>query len=393
MSENRDRESPPAVLHLITRFQQGGAEKTTQHALEALLNAEEEYDLRLGFGVESEEDHVEELRQEGVDVHKFTFIRHYNPIAALIAIFEVAMYLHFEDIDLIHTHSTEAGVIGRIAGGIAGTPVIIHEVHGDPITPDRNSFLNWFITAAERLSARFASAIIVKSKLVYNDFIGRGIGRPDQYKLIYHGIDLSEYRTEKEGSEVEDSIIANSEATTLLFVGRLEQGKGLIDLLDSFEQLDEEVELLIAGTGERGDKVGQEIAKRGLSSRVHLLGYRDDISRLLNTSDIFVLPSYREGTPRVITEALASGTPVVATNIAGIPEQVNNGKTGLLFRPGDTIQLQEHLERLISSPQLRADYGKAAEENVDLFSKSTSAQEIKQLYRSFLYSRELSLER
>lgn len=355
------------VLHLITRYLDGGAETTTQNTIDALIEAESPYDVRLGTGAEYDSKRLREL---DVEIAVFRSIRHYNPITAVIAVISVAWYLRREDIDVIHTHSTEAGIIGRLAGYLGNTPVVIHEIHGDPITADRNPVLNRVLLAIERHTAPLADRLIVKSKRIRDTFLKRGIGRQSQYELIYHGVDIERFHTETD--ELDDSSVR------LLFVGRLAKGKGLFDLLDSVERL-EGVQINIVGDGPLRETLANEVKQRGLES-VTLLGYRENIPLFMAHSDVLVLPSYREGTPRVITEAMASGLPVVATDIAGIPEQVVEGETGFLVPPGDVEALTAALRRLVNNPQLRAELGNAARFRVDRFDVETAKAAYRDLY-------------
>lgn len=360
------------VLHLITRYLDGGAETTTANTLTALAEAETEYDLRLGTGAEHDPSRLRSLEERGYGTVVFRSMRHYNPVSAVVAVFAVAWYLHCEDIDVIHTHSTEAGVIGRFAGWLARTPVVVHEIHGDPITADRNPLLNQALLVLERLSAPLADRLIVKAERIRETFLDRGIGRREQYELIYHGVDIARFR------DIPDVAPADDGPVRLLFVGRLEDGKGLFDLLDAVERL-EEVRLDIAGDGPLYNDLQTAVSDRDLN--VTLLGYRDDIPQLMSRADVFVLPSYREGTPRVITEAMAAGLPVVATDIAGIPDQVTDGKTGVLVTPGDVDELTRVLRELISDPHRRGRYGALAQEHVNEFAVETAAERYRDLYR------------
>lgn len=367
------------VLHLITRFVVGGgAEKTTLQTLEALHHAERDYDIRLGFGHEHEPDRVNEI-DDWIETVKFDMIRHYDLLRAPLAVLQVAKYLRTEQIDLLHTHGTEAGIIGRWAAFLANTPVVIHEIHGVPFTRDRNPLLNKFIEVMERISAPLATILIVKSKKIRDEFLNRGIGRREQYELIYHGVDIDWYR------EADSTFESVREVVNLLFIGRLVEGKGLFDLLEAFERLSEteSVRLWIVGDGPLRESLQTTVDRRGLED-VRLLGYREDVSGLLASADVFVLPSYREGTPRVITEALAAGVPVVSTRIAGIPEQVDHGTTGYLYEPGNIEDLERYLGRLVASANRRERMGSAAAKDVNNFSLDVANERFTRLYDRLL---------
>lgn len=368
------------VLHLITRFIGGGAESVAENQIRGLLKAEKCYDVRLGFGNEYDQERVHSLERNGIETCCFDQIRHYSLTRTIPAIFQVKRYLETHQIGLIHTHSTEAGIIGRWAAIFAGTPVIIHEIHGDPIAQDRSFVLNTFVWLMEWLSAPIATKIIVGSNQIRETFLNRGIGTKTQYELIYDGIN-----TEKFEDAPPARLPLSDSNLRLLFIGRLDDGKGLFDLIEAFDRLEEsDVDLLIAGDGPLESKLDKEIRKRGLGQSIHLLGYREDVPNLLAASDVLVLPSYREGTPRVISEALASGTPVVSTRIAGIPEQVSHGECGLLIDPGDVDALVDALNRLLNPEEMRQKMTQACRSQVERFSMEREQREIAQLYERLL---------
>jgi glycosyltransferase involved in cell wall biosynthesis len=368
------------VLHLITRFLGGGAETTLESQVEGLLQADRRYDVQLGYGLEFDDKRAARMRECGVSTTCFDHIRHYSLLYTLPAVVQVARFLRFREINVLHTHSTEAGIIGRWAAKLAGTPVVIHEIHGDPVTADRSRLLNGFLQVLERVSAPLATRIIVKSERIRDSYLERGIGHPEQYELIYHGIDIEQFQRAERAS-----LPGDDDAINLVFIGRLQDGKGLPDLLAAVDRLDQDdIELAIAGKGPLDVTLTEMIAERGLDESVHLLGYRDDIPAILHSADVLVLPSYREGTPRVISEALASGTPVVSTSIAGIPEQVEHGICGLLIEPGDVDALVESLTRLIDSSELRKRMSEACHTRVAQFMKEREQRLLTDLYDRLL---------
>ena len=363
------------VLHLITRFLDGGAEKTTVRTIKTLLDSDHPYDVRLGVGAEYDPDRLSELP---VDSHAFQSLRHYNPAAAVVAIFEVGKYLRSNEIDILHTHSTEAGIIGRFASRLAGTETVIHEIHGDPVTDDRSRLLNYFLLKAEQLSAQFTTHFVVKSEKIKSDYISRGIGSPSQYSTICHGVNTK--RFEHANSIPRFSSIS---CPVLLFVGRIEQGKGLYDLLNATESIlqNNRLHVIIAGEGTISEAIQNEIQTRGLCHDIEMLGYRTDIPELMQSADFLCLPSYREGTPRVITEALAAGLPVISTKIAGIPGQVDHGRTGLLFRPGDISSLKDHI-RFMMEQENRKPMAELAPKTVEKYNPERISQQYLSLYRN-----------
>jgi len=365
----------PRVFHLITRLLKGGAEAKT---IETVLGLDE-YEFTVGYGAEYDSEQVARLEAAGIGTKQFTSIRHYNPVTAIVAVGAVARYLRKHHFDIIHTHSTEAGIIGRFAASLAGVPAIVHTVHGEPFAPDRNDVLERFVLYCERAAARHTDRLVTNADAIAENYLRRGIGQPDQYTTVYSGIDLDAFRDAAPASDV------TGEGVRVVMVGRLADGKGFEDLLAAVDRLNRDgLSVYLVGDGPLRKKLQQEVTQRGLSESVHLLGHRDDIPAILAACDVFILPSYREGTPRVITEAMASGLPVIATEIAGIPEQIEDGTNGILIQPGDVTALVSGLERLAESSELREQFGTASQERVERFSVATMLSDIDTVYRESL---------
>ena len=373
-----DNKEQPRIFHLITRLVKGGAESKT---LSTVLGINK-YRFTVGYGAEYDQEQVDKLERNDVGTVQFPLIRHYNPITAVLAVFSLAWYLRKNDFDIVHTHSTEAGIIGRLAATLAGVPVIVHTVHGVPFAEDRNSMLERFVLACERLTAPLTDTIVVNADALAEDYLARGIGTESQYKTVYSGINLESFR------DVEPAPDVDGKGTRIVMVGRLVEGKGFDVLLDAVEQItDRNVSIYLVGEGPKREWLEDEISARGLEETVSMLGYRSDIPAIMSACDVFVLPSYREGTPRVITEAMASGLPVIATEIAGIPEQVVDGHSGYLIQPGDDEALARHLRELIDSPDRRQSIGATGRERVETFSEKTMVNDLTVLYADLLASK------
>ncbi|MGH1489343.1 MAG: glycosyltransferase [Acidimicrobiales bacterium] len=159
------------------------------------------------------------------------------------------------------------------------------------------------------------------------------------------------------------------QAKMLMFVGRVVEQKGLGILFDSLERLASEapdLQLTVVGDGPDRKKLEQRAKDRGLGDRVHFVGSKSqaEVAELLRTADIFVLPSYAEGVPVVVMEALGTGLPVVASFVGGMAELVDDGATGFLVRPGDPVQLADRIGKLVADPALRTKLGTAGRDKV-----------------------------
>ena len=367
----------PRVFHLITRLLKGGAEAKTIATVRGL----DGYEFTVGYGAEFDSEQVDLLERAGIATKRFPLIRHYNPVTSVPAVLSLARYLRSEEFDVVHTHSTEAGIIGRFAAALASTPNVVHTVHGVPFADDRNDALNRFVLGCERQAANYTDRIITNADVIADDYLARGIGTPDQYTTVYSAVDLDAFA---DADPAED---LPGERPRVVMIGRLADGKGHGVLLDAVESLDDvEGSVCLVGDGPLYDDLDAEITERGLGDRVFLTGFRDDVPRVLAASDVLVLPSFREGTPRVITEAMASGLPVVATDIAGIPEQVVDGENGFLIEPSGVDTLASQIERLVDSKPLRQRLGAEGRRRVTEFSTQKMLSEIDSIYADLLYN-------
>jgi glycosyltransferase involved in cell wall biosynthesis len=352
----------------------GGAEAKTIRTVCGL----EGYEFVVGHGAAYAESQVQLLAERGIESRRFSTLRHYNPVTAVPAVIAIASYLRKHDFDIVHTHSTEAGIIGRLAATLAGVPNVVHTVHGVPFAEDRSSLLNRFVLACERLTAPLADRLVTNAEAIATEYVARDIGQPDQYATVYSGIDLERFASAEPAPDLPET------GPVVLFVGRLVEGKGFSVLLDAVERIDIEFSLCLAGDGPLRERLAADIEARGLGDHVHLLGYREDVERLVAGSNVLVLPSFREGTPRVITEAMAGGLPVVASNIAGIPEQIDDGGNGLLVPPGDPDALADALESVLENPQLRVRMGDQSTTRATRFSEAAMVEDLDEVYRDLL---------
>ncbi|SDZ98254.1 Glycosyltransferase involved in cell wall bisynthesis [Haloplanus vescus] len=366
----------PHVFHLITRLIKGGAEAKTLATVQGLKN---DYLFTVGYGAEYDLEPLNRLNEWGVETERFPLIRHYNPVTAVPAVVSLAQYLRREEFDIVHTHSTEAGIIGRFAAALAGVPNVVHTVHGVPFTEDRNDTLNRFVLACERRAAMYTDTIATNADVIAEEYLEEGIGRSGQYTTVYSGVDLDAFADATPADDLP------GERPRVVMVGRLAEGKGHGVLLDAVESMgDFEGSVCIVGDGPLYGSLGSEIEERGLSDRVFLTGYRDDVPRILAASDVLVLPSFREGTPRVITEAMASGLPVVATDIAGIPEQVLDGENGYLVPTGDAAAVREGVGDLLRDSELRERMGERGLERVEEFSAEAMVGQLDGVYQELI---------
>ena len=342
----------------------------------------DKYDFTLGYGAEFSPEQLAKVSELGIPTHRFNLMRHFQPVSLVLAGLGLYRYLRSERFDIVHTHETEAGIVGRIAAHLAGVPLIVHTIHGIPFTEQRNPLLRRFLLLLERRIAPWTTRLIANADAITRDFLRAGVGVPAQYVTIHSGVDLEHYSAAKPLD-----LGLPTGTFKLLTAARLTPGKGFAELLQVAAQLASEprpIVWLIAGEGPLRPWLERKIRERNLSHRVRLLGYQLDLAALMASVDCFVLPSYREGTPRTISEAMAAGLPVIATRIDGIPEQVEEGVNGLLIEPRQTEPLAEAIRRLAGDGPLCHRMGRAGRERAEAFSLPTMIAQLDRLYQELL---------
>ncbi|MBE3584479.1 MAG: glycosyltransferase family 4 protein [Limnochordaceae bacterium] len=310
--------------------------------------------------------------------------------ADAVSVARLAAYFRQAKPDVVHTHTSKAGVVGRLAARLAGVPHVIHTVHGFPFAEGQNKAKYAAYVAIERWAARLADILLSQSKEDVETARALGIRSRKGYPLyIGNGIDLRRFDPERfkdQREELRRGLVLSS-SPVISIVARLTFEKGYGELVKALAQLaDLEWNALFIGADEgAGPWIRNALAESGLEGRVRLLGERSDVEQLLSISDVYVLPSYREGVPRSVIEAQAMRVPAVVTDVRGCREVVSDGVTGLLVPPKDPNALALALRRLLLEPALRRQLGEQARRRMELeFDEERVFERIAAAYESVL---------
>jgi glycosyltransferase involved in cell wall biosynthesis len=272
--------------------------------------------------------------------------------------------LRRQEVDHLHNHiATAACTVAMLASELSGIPYSF-TIHGPDIFFNPN---HWRIDE-KAARARFVACISEFCRSQLMCFADQSHWA--RFHIIHCGIDPGRYTS------------APHKGANLLFVGRLAAVKGLPILLDALRDLSGDWKLTVIGDGP--DRATLEAQAQGLN--VDFLGYRSqsEVAEALSNTDVFVLPSFAEGVPVVLMEAMASAVPVVATRIAGIPELVDHATSGLLVRPGDPQELRAALDHMLADSKARQDMGLAGRAKVsDDFNINTEAARLSRLFASY----------
>ena len=377
---------PLRVLHVITRMIVGGAQENTM--LSCALVDPTRFDCTLLTGPETgvEGELHTESRARGIRVIvEPSLVRRLSPWHDFVAVWKLWRTIRRGRYDVVHTHSSKAGIVGRIAARLAGVPVIVHTAHGWGFNRHQPWYAYWLYVWLERLCARFTSAIVVVGTSNRDEGLALGIGRADQYRLIRSGIEVATYRdTSISREEARQRLGLPLDAFVVGSVGRFCEQKAPLDLLAAFEAVARQhprARLVFVGDGPQAAELQAAIAWAHLGDRVHLAGLRRDVPELLRAFDVFALASRWEGLPRVFPQALAAGLPIVATRVAGAPDAVVPGETGWLVEVGDIEGLATRLRELAEDPAQARRMGQAGLARVEEFSARRMVDQLADLYQ------------
>jgi glycosyltransferase involved in cell wall biosynthesis len=309
------------------------------------------------------------LLKKGFKMIHIPFKRKISSFANIHAMFCLIKLIKKEKYDIVHVHTPIAAALGRIAAKIAGVQNILYTAHGYYFHEGMSKPIYYFWLSVEKLLARFCTDYLLLQSVEDYELSRKEKFLPEN-RIIHlgNGIDVmgkfnpSLYTKEKR-MKIRNQLGISPEELVVCFIGRLVQEKGIFELLKSFRSLKEEyktIKLLVigeAGETERDQSSQQQLGQLLNHPDVLALGFRNDIADLLYASDIFVLPSYREGLPRSIIEAMSMKIPVIATDIRGCREEVMEGKNGYLIPKRDSKALTQKLLTLVKDSEIRKNFG------------------------------------
>ncbi|MFY9579949.1 MAG: glycosyltransferase family 4 protein [Gaiellaceae bacterium] len=319
--------------------------------------------------------------------------REISPVRDLAATLRLAALIRRERPQILHTHTAKAGTVGRVAALLAGRarpPIVVHTFHGHVLYgyfgPLRSRFFRWL----ERWLARHTTVLVAVSPQVRDDLVALGVAPPEKFVVVRLGIELGERVGAGTDSRAETRRYLGipPDRFAVGWVGRMTAVKRTDDVLDGFKQLLERgvgATLCLVGDGPDRPALERRAHELGIMRETLFLGYQEDVGPLYAAFDALVLPSGNEGTPVSVIEALAAGTPVVATRVGGVPDVVRDGEDGFLVEPGASDELAERLAHLAGDPDLRKRFGDAGRARVlPRYAVDRLVDDVDRLYRALL---------
>jgi len=344
------------LLYVITKLELGGAQKQLLSLIRHLDR--EKFNLLL-FTAHQGLLMEEAFSMAGLTVRKSRWLqRPLNPFKDFFALIEIFLFIKKNKVDIVHTHSSKAGIIGRFAAALAGIKGIIHTVHGWSFNNYQSFFIRIFYIWLERFAAVFTDRLVVVSEHDKRIGLRYGIGKNDKYTLIRYGIDYDVFGIKDQNIKKELGIQDNERVVTMVSCLKPQKApQDFIRLASLVVNVLPHVKFILVGDGSLRRMVERAADTFGVKGRVIMTGWRYDVPRILSVTDVLVLTSLWEGLPIAVLEGIACAKPAIATDTGGIKEVIKNGESGFLVSPRDTRTMSEKLIVLLKDRQLCSSMG------------------------------------
>jgi glycosyltransferase involved in cell wall biosynthesis len=360
-------ERPVRVLHVITRLILGGAQENT---LLTVIGQQRDPRFRVtllaGIDLGPEGNLHERARLEGVDLVLLpSLVRPIRPLADLRALLALYRVMKSGRFDIVHTHSSKAGILGRIAAHAAGVPVVIHTLHSLVFHEYQAAWKNRLYVGLKRMCAPWTDVIISVNDKTRYIAIASGVGRPEQHVTIHSGMDLTPFVSVSSGLTVEAAkrrLGIPEDALVVGKIARLFPLKGhdlFFEAAERIARAEPRAHFLLVGNGTLRAELEARARTLGLLPRTLFTGLvpPEQVPAHIQAMDVVVHCSLREGIARVLPQAGAVGKPVVAFHMDGAPEVIREGVSGYLVPPRDTAALADRALFLLGNPALREAFG------------------------------------
>lgn len=385
-------------MHIITRFDKGGSAENTFLTLAGLDPAR--YDLLLVTGENGRRElndregaaiaaNLAALRGRGIRVIALPSLhRNPNPLADLAAFFALFRLIGQEQPRIVHTHTSKAGILGRWAARLRRVPIVVHTPHGHVFWGYFGPGKTRLFIALERWTARITTALVMLTERERADHLRFRIAPEGKFTVIHSGVALERFRPDPaRAAETRAGLGIPPETLLLATAGRLTPVKGqetLIRAVAELSQRGEKLSLLLLGEGELRRDLEALATGLGIAATVRFLGWQPDVAPFLDACDLFCLPSLNEGMGKVLVEAMALGKPLVASDVAGIPDLVRPGENGLLVPPGNVPAWAGAIAGLLADPPERRRLGEGGRRLATRYGSGEMVRAIGGLYEKLL---------
>ncbi len=387
------------VVHIITRLDKGGSAETTLQTVSFL--DQKKYEIFLAHGLSREsnmsnmekelvERDVSRAEAKGVKVSALpSLVRRLsfkNDLLAFISIYRLIKRIKPQ---IVHTHTSKAGLLGRLAACLAGVPVIIHTPHGHVFHSYYGPFMTKIFVTVERFLSLMTDKIAALTDRERDEHLEQGVASIEKYVIIHSGVMLQQIMNmdiDVETGKEEFGIPQNSNVIGV--VGRLVPIKGHKYLVSAAKRIIEEFDntvFVFVGDGYLESRLKRQAESLGVRKNIIFTGWRKDVIEVLDLFDILVLPSLNEGMGKVLIEGMALGKPIVASSVGGIIDLVKNGDNGILIPPRNSDALEESIIKLIRNKDMAHKLGQNGKAKVyPEYDTFVMVRQIEELYENML---------
>ncbi|MDD5546619.1 MAG: glycosyltransferase family 4 protein [Candidatus Omnitrophica bacterium] len=378
------------VLHVITRLDKGGSSENTLLTASGLDKGR--FDVTLVFGKTNDPDGRvrRALSDNGINYRVVPrLVRQVAPWSDLIAFLKLCAIIKKGNFDIVHTHTSKAGILGRWAAKLAGVKAIIHTPHGHIFYGYFGPARNRLFIILERLTARITDRIITLTQRGKDEHVRFRISKADKFVPIYSGVELEKFiDSNYDPARTRESLGIPPNGPVIGTITRLEPVKGNMYFIEAIPQVIRifpDLKVIITGDGAQRRAIENRIKELSLSRNIILRGATNDAPRALSALDIFVLASLNEGMGRCLLEAMALSIPIIATDVGGVSEIVENGVNGILVPSKDAAALAQAIISLLRDKARAKEMGKAGKNKLNrFFSAKAMVEKIEALYEELI---------
>ena len=358
------------VCHAITRMIVGGAQENTLLTVRGLMERGHEVVLLTGPSPGPEGKLLDAQALPGLELVEEPFlVRELCPWTDARALSSLTSTFRAGGFDVVHTHSSKAGILGRLAAARAGVPLIVHTVHGQAFHRYEKWWRNRLYIWAERLAARRCHRVLAVAQAMVDQCVEARVAPREKYAVVYSGMEMDRFLDARPDKGLRRQLGLPADSPVVGKIARLFELKGHDTLIAAAADIVQEfprVRFLIVGDGILRGSLEAEIARLGLSDHFVFTGLIPpaEVHRYTALMDVLVHLSLREGLPRTVVQALATAVPAVGFALDGTPEVISNGETGYLCAPGDVVGVEGAVRKLLRDPQRAREMGRKGRELV-----------------------------
>ena len=345
-------------MHISTRLILGGSQENT--VLSCIGQADTGHQVELVHGPihGPEGTLLPDIETHGgvEPIETPDLVREISPLRDWRCLHHLRQLIRERKPDVVHTHSSKAGILGRMAAWKENVPAVIHTIHGLPFHPYQSKGIRHGYVLAERFAAKRCHRIVTVADAMRDQALAQHIGKPEQYVTVRSGMMVDPYLDDQETMlDARRRLHLPLDAYILGTVSRLAELKGHDDLLEALGprmKSDPSLHLLWIGDGYWSERLMARVAKMGLDAQVHCTGLLppQEIPGAIRAMDALIHPSYREGLPRAVVQGLLSAKPVISYDLDGAPEVCIPNQTGFLVTPGDIGGIEAAVQELREHP-------------------------------------------